>query len=115
MFASNSGKRIDAEVASAFLTKQGSAFSFSLLAKRAFNKLVGLTWKKHVAHRWSSLAEVVELVMTNFPKVEEFVRTFNNSDGKRNKICERLQVSHYITLARRQCVVGGAWREPCFL
>ncbi|CBJ27571.1 conserved unknown protein [Ectocarpus siliculosus] len=87
----NSGKQIDAPRASDFMLKTSSVFSYSFHAKRELVNRAGKTWPRFVNHRWGSKAEVFEFLSTQLPAIEDFIRTFRNSDGRRNKTCQALQ------------------------
>lgn len=74
------------------MLKTSSVFSYSFHAKRELVNRAGKTWPRFVNHRWGSKAEVFEFLSTQLPAIEDFIRTFRNSDGRRNKTCQALQV-----------------------
>ncbi|CAN0317728.1 unnamed protein product [Laminaria digitata] len=88
----NTGKQIDAELAYNYMTKLGSVFSHSMVAKRKFRELTGRNFPRHVSHRWGSLEEVMAFVMEENHTIGRFIRSFCNSDGRRNKTGQQLQV-----------------------
>lgn len=51
-----------------------------------------------MSHRWGSLEEGFSFISENFVEIEAFLRRFCNSDGRRNKTCQQLQVTRLLFL-----------------